>query len=285
MAEQPRKPLPEAPPAPAGSLAEALAEVPDRRQPYGWNPAHPPLPLVALLQLTVAATLGGARSLLAIAQWGRERQVDEPALLADLGLPPGRSPCVATLHRVFKGLDVAAFERALGAWLARTGVEGTDPIAVDGKTLRGVHGAGVPGVHLVAAYTHQAGAVLAQVRTGGKGQELAAAKAVLREVPLAGRLVTGDALLTQRELCEQIVQARGDYLFPVDENQPALLADLEAAFSPLAAERPARAGSADGDAGGAAGPGDGRRPGERGDRAGAQGAPRAPRDADALGPG
>lgn len=245
MAEQPRKPLPEGPPAPPGSLAEALAAVPDPRQPYGWDPVHPPLPLAALLQLTVAATLCGSRSLLAIAQWGRERQAEEPTLLTDLGLPPGRSPCVATLHRVFKALDVAAFERVLGTWLGRTGVESTEPIAVDGKTLRGVHGAGVPGVHLVAAYTHRAGAVLAQVRTGGKGQELAAAKAVLQEVPLAGRLVTGDALLTQRELCEQIVQAEGDYLLPVDANQPALLADLEAAFSPLAADRPGWAGPTD----------------------------------------
>ncbi len=247
MAEQPRKPMPEAPLAPPGSLAEALAAIPDPRQPYGWNSAHPPLPLVALLQLTVAATLCGARSLLAIAQWGRERQADEPAVLTDLGLPPGHSPCVATLHRVFRALDVAAFERVLGAWLARTGVEPTDPIAVDGKTLRGVHGEAVPGVHLVAAYTHRAGAVLAQVRTGGKGHELAAAKAVLAAVPLEGRLVTGDALLTQRELCEQIVRAEGDYLFPVDENQPALRADLEAAFFPLAAERPGRAGPAVGD--------------------------------------
>lgn len=285
MAEQPRKPLPEAPPAPAGSLAEVLAEVPDPRQPYGWDPAHPPLPLAALLQLTVAATLCGARSLLAIAQWGRERREEEPAVLTDLGLPPGHSPCVATLHRVFKVLDVAAFERVLGAWLARTGVEPTEPIAVDGKTLRGVHGAGVPGVHLVAAYTHRAGAVLAQVRTGGKGHELAAAKAVLRQVPLAGRLVTGDALLTQRELCEQIAQAEGDYLLPVDQNQPALRADLERAFSPLAAERPGRPGPTDGDACDAAGPGGGGGPPERGDRPGAQGAPRAPRDADALGPG
>jgi len=62
--------------------------------------------------------LCGARSLYAIAQWGRERLEDNPGLLEKLGLRPGRSPCVATLHRVFKGLDVAAFERAVGGWLA-----------------------------------------------------------------------------------------------------------------------------------------------------------------------
>jgi predicted transposase YbfD/YdcC len=76
------------------------------------------------------------------------------------------------------------------------------------------------------------------VRTAGKGHELAAAAEVLAEVPLSGRVVTGDALLTQREVCTQIVGGGGDYLFPVDENQPALHADIAAAFSPLEADRP-----------------------------------------------
>lgn len=55
-----------------GSLAAALAAVPDPRRPRGWDPEHPPVPLVVLLQLCVAAILSGARSLYAIAQWGRE---------------------------------------------------------------------------------------------------------------------------------------------------------------------------------------------------------------------
>ena len=49
-------------------------------------------------------------------------------------------------------------------------------------------------------------------------------------------MVTADALLTQRDISEQIVTDRGDYLFPIDENQPALLADAKAALSPLDAD-------------------------------------------------
>lgn len=136
---------------------------------------------------------------------------------------------------MFKALDVAAFEQAVGQWLAQTGVEPTDPVAVDGKTLRGVQGAGLPGEHLVAAYAHQAGAVLAQVRTADKGHELAGAQQVLAQAPLAGRLLTADALLTQRQVSEQVVAGGGDYLLPVKDNQPALLADLQEVFSPLGA--------------------------------------------------
>ncbi|HEY1243653.1 MAG TPA: ISAs1 family transposase [Hyphomicrobiaceae bacterium] len=193
---------------------------------------------MGLLQVTVAATLCGARSLYAIAQWAEERRQDDPGLLEALGLPPGRRPCVATLHRVFKRLDIAAFEAALGAWLHQPGVAPTDPIAVDGKTLRGIHGERLPGVPLVGAYAHAAGALVGQLRTAGKGQELAAAKAVLAAVPLAGRLVTTDALLPQREVAQQVVDGGGDYLLPVKDNQPPLPADRQAAFAPLAADGP-----------------------------------------------
>lgn len=231
-----RKPIPTLPPAPPGSLAAALAPVPDPRRPYGWRTDTPPVPLVALLQLLVVATLCGARSLYAIAQWGRERVEDDPELLTALGLPPGRSPCVATLHRVCKALDVAAFEQAVGQWLQQTGLEPSDPLAVDGKTLRGIHGEDIAGVHLVAAYAHHAGEILGQVRTVGKGQELAAASELLTQLPLTGRVVTADALLTQRNLSTQIVEGGGDYLLPVKDNQPTLRADLEEAFSPVASD-------------------------------------------------
>ena len=232
-----RKPIPVVGPAPAGSLAAALAEVPDPRRPYGWRPEYPPLPLVGLLQAVVAAILCGARSLNAIAQWGRERVEDDPAFLIDLGLPAGRSPCVATLHRVFKALDVATFEQVLANWLARSGIAPTDALALDGKTLRGIHGAGVPGVHLVGAYAHGAQTMLTQLRTEGKGHELAATKQLLADLPVAGRVVTGDALLTQRTISRRVVAGGGDYLLPVDDNQPRLKRGIERAFSPLADQR------------------------------------------------
>ncbi len=235
--------------------------VPDPRRPYGWRPGSEPIPLVALLQQTVVALLCGARSQAAVAQWGRERLEDDPALLEALGLPPGRSPCVATLHRVYKQLDVTAFEAALGGWLERIGrtpaVTTTsdrvpEALAIDGKVLRGSQpkredeADSVPGTYLVAAYVHASGAVRGQVRAAGKGHELAAAKALLQQVPIAGRVVTADALLTQRDIAEQIVTDRGDYLFPIDSNQPALLADAEAALSPLDGARPAADRPADG---------------------------------------
>ena len=202
------------------TLRETLDLVPDFRSSQAT-------PLSPILALATCAMLCGARSLYAIAQWGRDQGGATAQLL---GFSQEKTPCVATLHRVFKGLDVAAFEAEVGNWLANSGVEADDPLSLDGKTLRGVHGQEIPGVHLVSAYASRAGAVLAQVAAPGKGEELAAVKEVLGQVPLKGRVVVADALLTQRKVCEQLWQAAER--LPVKENQPTLRRDLEVAFSP-----------------------------------------------------
>ncbi len=74
------------------------------------------------------------------------------------------------------------------------------------------------------------------MRSAGTGHELAAATALLEDLPLAGRVVTGDALLTQRAISRGAVSGGGDSLLPVDNNQPRLRAGIERAFSPAAAE-------------------------------------------------
>ena len=55
-------------------------------------------------------------------------------------------------------------------------------------------------------------------------------------------MLTGDALYCQQALCTQVVEAGGDYLLIVKENQPTLLADIEQVFAPLTAEEQARSG-------------------------------------------
>lgn len=61
--------------------------------------------------------------------------------------------------------------------------------------------------------------------------ELTVVPAVLATLPLHGRIVTGDALYCQRELCQQLVAAGGDYVVIVKANQPQLLADVALLFA------------------------------------------------------
>lgn len=56
--------------------------------------------------------------------------------------------------------------------------------------------------------------------------------ALIARLDWRGRVPTGDALFCQRKLCEQVVQAGGDYLLIVKDNQPTLHADLRLLFAP-----------------------------------------------------
>ena len=135
------------------SLVEALQQVPDPRKARGKR--HP---LGAILTQAVAAMLSGARSVDAIAQWGRAQA---PGVVRTLGYTRENTPAGSTFHEVFKALDVEAFERVLSQW-AQQHLGPGEVIAIDGKALRGMHGEELPGVRLVAAYAHRAGRVLAQ---------------------------------------------------------------------------------------------------------------------------
>ena len=79
-------------------------------------------------------------------------------------------------------------------------------MAIDGKTLRGIHGKQAPGVHLVSAYAHQMGIVVGQQAVEDKGNELGAVSSLLEQLDIRGHVVTGDAQFTQRQVCEDIVE-------------------------------------------------------------------------------
>jgi len=224
------------------SLLEALASVPDPRDPRGL--IHP---LPAVLALTVVAVLAGLRGPAAIAQFGRDHG---PALAHALGFRRGKTPAQSTLSAIFRALDAAALEAALSRWLLARRAAGWEAIALDGKALRGSGDGEAPAVHLLAAYAPAAAAVLAQMRVDAKTNEHKAALQLLGVLPLRGRVVTGDAMFTHRDVAEAITRGGGDYLLTVKDNQPELKAQIAAAldddagFSPLptAAEGGRRAG-------------------------------------------
>lgn len=185
----------------AESLLEVLEQVVDPRQARGVR-----YRMVELLAIAVGAMLSGCHSLYAIAQWAKDHQ-EEVVLAFHLRRP--RTPCVGTFHYAFKHLDQDQFETVLGAWACRQGLKKREGIAIDGKTLRGIHGEEVPGVHLLSAYSHESGAVLFQKDVGEKGNELTVAPTVLNALDLREHVVTGDAGFTQRNLCQLIVEKGG----------------------------------------------------------------------------
>lgn len=211
---------------PLPPLLEVLRQVPDPRMRRGVR-----YPLAALLALACAAMLCGYRSYSAISEWGRNY---DPAFLQALGFTRESAPCAATLFQAFRRLDRGRLEELLGAWaeqvLAATGTQ-EEPLALDGKTLRGSQKQGAPGAHLLSVVSHRLGLTVAQAGVAAKTNEIPVAGTVLEGLVLKGRICTMDALLTQRALAQQIVTGEGDYVMLAKGNQPTLEQDIARVFT------------------------------------------------------
>jgi hypothetical protein len=219
------------------SLLEALADVPDPRSPHGTR--HP---LLAILALTVLAMLHGCKGPRAISQFGRDHGC---RLAFALGFRRGKTPAASCLSDLYGALDAAAFEAGLSRWIASRLPESAkdepakdgdveeieqQPVSLDGKTMRGSRDGQAPGHHLVAVYAHQHHAVLAQIRVDAKTNEHKAALELLGILPVKNRVILGDAMFCQRDVCAKIVEQGGDYLFTVKGNQLGLERDIAAGF-------------------------------------------------------
>jgi predicted transposase YbfD/YdcC len=213
-------------------LTAILADVPDFRQARGKR--HP---LLAILTLACVAMLCGYRSPSAIAEWGDNYG---SAWLSLFGFRGGKAPSPATMQRVFRGLDVGQLEQQLATWAeAVLGVlepkcidclEPLEAVAVDGKSLRGSRKGGAQDAHLLSAVSHRLGVVLGQIAVADKSNEITAMHDLLANLVLQGRLITGDALLTQQHVARTITEHGGDYLMVVKANQPTLLRDIQDLF-------------------------------------------------------
>ncbi len=210
-----------------GSLFEAFCGLHDQRDARGVRYA-----LTTILALILIAKLAGENHLHGIAHWVKLHAT----LLADLlGLAQPQAPHETTFSRTLaKALILSEFELAVHAVLAQRPQAGqTVHIALDGKTMRGTIPAGhTRGVHLLAAYLPQEGWVLCQVEVDRKENEIPAAGRLLKTLDLRGKIVTGDALLAQRELSLQIVEAGGDYVWIIKANQPETAEALARLFAP-----------------------------------------------------
>jgi predicted transposase YbfD/YdcC len=181
-------------------------------------------PLLSVLMITVLGVLCGAESWVDLAIFAEAKQ----AFLATfLELPHG-PPRKDTFRRVFEALEPAAFRTCFLEWIGDlVGTLAGKHLAIDGKTLRAAlaHRDVLP-LHLVHAWVVDNRVLFAQIAGRGKGQELAALPELLRLLDVRGAMVTIDALGCQREIAQQVLDQKGDYLLAVKDNQPTLHAEV-----------------------------------------------------------
>ena len=79
---------------------------------------------------------------------------------------------------------------------------------------------------------HGSAVVVAQAAVDVKTNEITQVAPLLEGLDISGTVVTGDALLTQREIARHLVEDKqADYVFPVKDNQPTLRKDIADLFA------------------------------------------------------
>ena len=138
-----------------------------------------------------------------------------------------------TPSTVLARLDPGAFERCLLSWIqAVQAVTANRLVAIDGKTLRGSYDRehDRAAIHMVSAWATEDKLSLGQVVVEEKSNEITAIPELLQLLEISGALVTIDAMGCQKEIAEQIRQAKADYILTVKQNQPTLYEQIEEAI-------------------------------------------------------
>jgi predicted transposase YbfD/YdcC len=186
-----------------------------------------PLPEVILLLL--CATLAGADDFVEIQLWGQQNLAFLRRFLPYAHAIPSHD----TLNDVTNALDPELFKACFTAWVETLRESEPDLIAIDGKTARRTHNRakGREPLHLVSAWASRQRLVLGQEATDAKSNEITAIPLLLERLALTGALVTIDAIGTQVEIAQLILDKGGAYLLALKENRPATFADVELFFA------------------------------------------------------
>ena len=219
-------------PAAKGSgLLQFLQDIPDPRGRQGQR--HD---FVAMLATVVCAMLCGHGGFAGIAQW---IHAFDATLWHRLGYQ--RTPPTENCFRdLLNALDPQQLEAALWKWIESLGVELDEgpegPLQVqatiiDGKKLRGAISRYQGMWHVLTALDHQTGHILRQIPVPSNTNEAKAVLELIDQLVLQGKVVVGDAMFCQREICQRILGQGGDYLVIVKNNQPALKRELVNAFA------------------------------------------------------
>ena len=191
--------------------------------------------LMDIVVMSVMAVICYADGWSDIHDFGKAR---EAWLREFLELPNG-IPCDDTFRRVFAALDPEQFQACFLSWV-RSLVGSTDGklVAIDGKTVRHsfAREEGKGALHLVSAWVAENQAVLGQLATDSKSNEITAIPQLLELLDLRGATVTIDAMGCQKAIAEKIIDAGGNYILGLKENHPTLHQEVEQFFETAQAE-------------------------------------------------
>lgn len=205
-------------------LITILRDLPDPRTGNATRHA-----LLEVLTIALTASICGCESCVEFADFAEDRE----ALFREFLPLENGLPSHDTFSRLFRLIDPQALSRCFGRFLDVLGSDGGGVVAIDGKTLRRSfdRAAGASPLHVVTAFATEARLVIGQTPVIDGGNEITAARDLLKLLDLKGTLVTADAIHCNGETAQTVLDRGGDYLFALKANRPATLADVKAYFT------------------------------------------------------
>lgn len=208
-------------------LLKEFSRIEDDREP--WRVAFP---LAEVLLVLTCATIADCDDFDDIVAWGKHHL----GLLRRFAPFHNDIPCARWLRTLVNRVDPILFGRCFESWLAALWPGRHEVIAIDGKTSRRSHDhrKGLKALHTLSAYATNARLSLAQLSVPEKTNEITAIPELLDHLAeskqLEGALVTIDAMGTQVEIADKILEHKADYLLPLKGNQANLESEVEDYF-------------------------------------------------------
>lgn len=207
-----------------GSVYARLEKITDVRKAKGKRYS-----LITILMIILMAKLCGEDKPMGIADWAKNRQAE---LIKLLGLERQSMPNHNTYRRILAyTLYEDEIERLVGEY-NQEGEHG-EVYALDGKAIRGMRKKDETiSEYALSVCDVKQGKVMSQVQVGRKENEISKAPEALKLVKIVGKVVTGDAMHTQKRFALQILEGQGDFVLPVKENQERLYKNIQELFAP-----------------------------------------------------
>ena len=218
------------------TLAQAVESIPDPRSKQGvTHPYH------GMLALVLIGLIAGMPYIAPIRRWAKKHW---HALREPLKFKRTYPPVETTLSRALAKTSVADLQKVFAAFLHTVLMEDHDSLvaAVDGKVAKQFHDADGNPLLLLNVFAHELKVTLTEYSVrGDKTNEPGCLKAHLEtlfaQYPFL-KLLTGDAIFTQRPLLEALQEHGCDYLFQIKENQGDMLEAAKACFSKVDPDKP-----------------------------------------------
>lgn len=185
--------------------------------------------LIDILVMTIYGLLCGLKDYANIADF---MKLKEEYFIKLLGLENG-TPSHDCLSDVFAAIDSKKFMEIFIDWTKEIVENKTgQKISIDGKAVKSatdkINNGNIP--YIVSAFIGSIGISIGQVKVDDKSNEITAIPDLLELLDIEGSIITIDAIGTQEDIVNKIVEKKGHYVLPVKDNQRELRKQIKSQF-------------------------------------------------------